>query len=94
MLRWGRPEAAVGGEVGRVARGKGAAARGGEGGNWPGRRRGGALVIIYYLKNLKNLKNICVITILMIASILVFLKIVKFCFWDRKNKIEFLEKKV
>ena len=48
-LRWGRPETAAGGEVGRGARGKGGSAGVVERGV-SSMAEGGALVIIYYLE--------------------------------------------
>ena len=46
------------------------------------------------LSRLQIFENICDITILMIISqISIFCKMMKFCFWVRKNKIEFLENK-
>ena len=65
MLRWGRPKAVEGGEVGARSAGEGAGARGGEGGYWSGWRRAEPLLLFIIIK---IFENICDIKILMIIS--------------------------
>ena len=96
MLRWGRPETAEGGEVGRGARGKvRERARGGGVKGVTGWVGGGRSYCYYVIIIIKIFENICDIKILMIISkSSIFENCEKFCFCLGKNKIEFLEKKI